>query len=306
MLDELQTLFLSIPAMAFLGLVVGSFLNVVIHRVPIMVERAEISDAALTLEDEGIWDRIGDAGSKALPATSRLAVFVQDRLDALPALTLNIPHSHCPRCGHRIPWFENIPLLSWLRLRGKCSNCGSRISARYPLIELGTGILFAFIAWRVGPLPAALAWAGFAAAVLAASVIDWETTLLPDAITMPLLWIGLLVSVGGLTLPVSQAVIGAVAGYTVPWAIARLYERLAGKPVMAAGDFKLLAAIGAWMGWQLVLATLLLAFIAGGAMFALLGLRAEWRERYVAFGPYLGAVAVCFALIGPRLVAAWL
>lgn len=306
MTDELRSIFLSVPAMLVLGLVVGSFLNVVIHRLPLMIERQWLSEAAATLAEPDAWRRIGASSEADDLRLAGCAEHAVARLSSLPRLDLNNPDSHCPRCQHGIRWFENIPVLSWLYLRGRCSNCGASISPRYFVMELTTGLLFAVVSWRLGPTFAALAWAGFMAAVMAASVIDLETTLLPDAITLPLAWAGLLAAVAGFTVAPSMAVLGAAAGYALPWAIAWVYERLAGPMVMAPGDFKLLAAIGAWMGWQLVLPVLLLGFIGGGLALVLHARRAGWRERYFPFGPYLGGVAITFALIGPKAIAAWL
>jgi leader peptidase (prepilin peptidase)/N-methyltransferase len=171
-----------------LGLCIGSFLNVVAHRLPRMMERQWWRDVAQQLSDGESFQRtFGRSAPKPLDATSGE---LEQELDKLGRLTLSKPASRCPACNHRIRWHENIPLVSWLRLRGRCSACGTRISARYPLLELSTGLLFAGIAWQVGPQPVALAWCGVAATLVALTAIDWDTTLLPDALTLPLLWAG--------------------------------------------------------------------------------------------------------------------
>ena len=215
-----------------LGLLVGSFLNVVIYRLPRMMERQWAEECA---QLEG----------KPVPE----------------AETLNLmrPRSRCRQCGHAIRWYENVPVVSWLALRGKCSACGSRIGLRYPLVELATGVLFFFAVRFWGVTPSAAAWCGFAAAIVALAMIDWDTTLLPDDITLPLLWAGLIVAAlgwTGVTLP--QALWGAVAGYLSLWAVYQAFKLLTGKEGMGYGDFKLFAALGAWFGWQALVPIILI------------------------------------------------
>ena len=305
MLEDLRTIFLSLPALAFLGLVVGSFLNVVIHRLPTMVERATLADSVEALSDRNALSRAGFNEGHSSQALGH-ATEMREHLNALPELSLSEPRSSCPSCGHRIRWYENVPVLAWLVLRGRCSSCGVGISARYVVVELATAMTFAGLAWRMGPHVATLAWAGFSATIMAASVIDWETSLLPDVLTQPLLWAGLLAAAGGLTVAPVAAVFGAAAGYLLPWGLSMLLERLTGKAAMAPGDFKLLAAIGAWMGWQLVAPVLALALILGSGVLLLRVGRSGLSGSYFPFGPYLGTVAVAFALTGPSAIVNWL
>lgn len=260
---------LTIWGLGLLGLLVGSFLNVVIHRLPRMLER-RWADECAALRDES-------------PA------------EAAP-YDLTRPASTCPACGHAIRWFENIPVLSFLCLRGRCSACAAPISWRYPAIELACATLFAALAWRYGATLYTLALCGYSAAVLALAAIDWDTTLLPDDITLPLLWAGLVVSaVGWSPLPWADAFWGAVVGYLSLWSIYWLFKLLTGKEGMGYGDFKLLAAIGAWLGWQALLPVILVASISGTVVGLALKWRSELREGgYVPFGPFLalGALAV--------------
>ncbi|MDO9006006.1 MAG: A24 family peptidase [Aquabacterium sp.] len=269
--------------LAVLGLCVGSFLNVVIHRMPLMLERQWRADSAAMLE---------------LPAKEE---------DTAAPLTLSKPASRCPSCGHTISWYENIPLVSWLVLRGKCSACSARISVRYPLIELSTALLFAACGWRFGAEPTTLLWCGFVAVLVAASAIDWDTTLLPDDLTLPLLWAGLIAAALGWTLPLSQAVWGAVVGYLSLWSVYWLFKLATGKEGMGYGDFKLLAALGAWLGWQMVLPVVLASSILGAIVGIGMKLSSTLREgRYIPYGPFLGGAGLVVMLAGPQRVLGWL
>lgn len=269
--------------LAVLGLCVGSFLNVVIHRMPLMLERQWRADSAAMLE---------------LPAKEE---------DTAAPLTLSKPASRCPSCGHTIRWYENIPLVSWLVLRGKCSACSARISVRYPLIELSTALLFAACGWRFGAEPTTLLWCGFVAVLVAASAIDWDTTLLPDDLTLPLLWAGLIAAALGWTLPLSQAVWGAVVGYLSLWSVYWLFKLATGKEGMGYGDFKLLAALGAWLGWQMVLPVVLASSILGAIVGIGMKLSSTLREgRYIPYGPFLGGAGLVVMLAGPQRVLGWL
>jgi len=217
-------------------------------------------------------------------------------LVAPPRFNLLTPRSRCPACGTAIAARHNIPLLSWLWLRGRCSACTNPISWRYPAVELATGLLFAGAAWRFGPQPVALAWCGVLAVLVAATLIDWDTTLLPDSLTLPLLWAGLVAATLGWTLPLSTAVWGAVVGYLSLWSVYWLFKLATGKQGMGHGDFKLLAALGAWFGWQQLLALVLIASLSG----LLLAAALAWRQRLpanrqIAFGP-------CLALAGAWLM----
>lgn len=273
---------LSPAAMGVFGLCIGSFLNVVIHRLPLMLERQWCADCAETLK---------------VPAPAA----------AEPDLNLWHPRSRCPQCGHQIHWHENIPVLSWLWLKGRCSACKARISARYPLIELLTGVLFAWCAVRFGSQPVLLAWCAFIAVLVTLAGIDWDTTLLPDALTQPLLWGGLIAAACGWTLPLAQAVWGAVVGYLSLWSVTWLYKRVTGKVGMAEGDFKLLAALGAWLGWQMILPVVLGASVLGAAVGIAMKLKGTLREGlYVPFGPFLAGGGVAVMLSGQARVLGWL
>lgn len=276
----LRELFLSVPVLALFGLCIGSFLNVVIHRLPLMLDRAWRRDSA-----------------------ELLGVHVE-----LPAaIGMAKPRSHCPSCAHPIAWHENVPILGWLRLRGRCSACGVRISSRYPLVEAGTGALFAAIAWKFGPHPMALLWCAFAAVLVALAMIDWDTTLLPDDLTLPMLWAGLISAGLGWTIPLPNAIWGVVAGYLCLWSVYWLFKLTTGKEGMGFGDFKLLAALGAWLGWSMILPIVLGASVIGAAvglgMKALGGLR---EGRYVPFGPFLAGAGLVVMLAGPERVLGWL
>jgi leader peptidase (prepilin peptidase) / N-methyltransferase len=271
---------LSPLVLAVLGICIGSFLNVVIHRLPLMLERGWKQESADLLGIEA-------------PET--------------PALTLSTPRSRCPSCGHAIAWHENIPLASWLWLRGRCSACRAAISARYPVIEVLTGVLFALIGWRFGATPVALLWCGFAAALVALGGIDWDTTLLPDNMTLPLLWAGIVAAALGWTIPLGDAVWGAVAGYLSLWSVYWLFKLTTGKEGMGFGDFKLLAALGAWLGLKMILPIVLAASLIGAVVGIVMKMSAALREgRYVPFGPFLAGAGIVVMLAGQARVLGWL
>jgi leader peptidase (prepilin peptidase)/N-methyltransferase len=298
-------LLLSPVVLGVLGLAIGSFLNVVIHRLPLMLERQWWRDVGQQITDLESWRRVFRAPEPALlaPAGTALA----KALEALPPFGIARPPSRCPSCGHAIKWHENVPLIGWLRLRGRCSACGTGISARYPLVELATGLLFAAVAWRFGATPAALAWCGVVAVLVALAVIDWDTTVLPDALTLPLLWAGLVAAALGVTIPLPQALWGAVAGYLSLWSVYWLFKLTTGKEGMGYGDFKLLAALGAWLGWQMIVPILLLASVIGAVVGIAMKLGNTLREgRYVPFGPFLAGAGVAVMLAGAPAVLRWL
>ena len=266
--------------LALFGLCIGSFLNVVIHRLPLMLERGWKMESA---------DLLGVAH------------------EATPALTLSTPGSRCPSCGHVIPWYENIPVASWLWLRARCSACKVRISARYPLIEVVTGALFALVGWRFGAQPVALVWCVFCAMLVALAGIDWDTTLLPDNITFPLLWAGLVCAALGWTIPLPDAVWGAVAGYLSLWSVYWLFKLATRKEGMGFGDFKLLAALGAWLGWEMVLPIVLAASAIGAMVGIAMKMSAALREgRYVPFGPFLAGAGIVVLFAGQDRVLGWM
>jgi leader peptidase (prepilin peptidase)/N-methyltransferase len=260
-----------------LGLLIGSFLNVVIYRLPKMLERQWAADCA------AIDGAAPDAPD--VPAE---------------AFNLMVPHSRCQQCGHAIRWYENVPVLSYLFLRGRCSSCKTRISPRYPIVELVTGLLFAWCVWRMPGEWAALAWCGFSAALLTLALIDWDTTLLPDDITLPLLWAGLLAALLGFTgVSLANAVLGAVAGYLSLWGIYWLFKLTTGKEGMGYGDFKLFAAFGAWFGWQALVPIILMASVIGVIVGIALKFNNGLREGgYVPFGPFLAGAGFTAMLFG--------
>jgi leader peptidase (prepilin peptidase) / N-methyltransferase len=272
--------FLSPWVVGLFGLAVGSFLNVVIHRLPLMMEQA--------------W-------------TQEAAQLVGAPTPEVAELSLAKPASRCPACGHLIAWHENIPVLSYLRLGGKCAACNTPISLRYPVVEILTGTLFALVAWRLGPQPVVLIWCGFMATLVALSGIDWDTTLLPDNMTLPLLWAGLIAAALGWTIPLPQAVWGAVAGYLSLWLIYWLFKLITGKEGMGYGDFKLLAALGAWLGIKMLLPIVLAASVIGAVVGIAMKFTGELREgRYVPFGPFLAGAGMAVMLAGQARVMAWL
>jgi leader peptidase (prepilin peptidase) / N-methyltransferase len=262
------------------GLLIGSFLNVVIHRLPIMMERD--------------W-------------AAQCAEFREEAAPVFEPLSLMKPRSRCPHCGHAISALENIPVISWLFLRGRCRGCKAAISPRYPLVELATGVIFAALAYHFGFGLAGVTVLGFAAALIALTGIDIDTQLLPDDITLPLMWAGLLVNISGTFVPLKSAVIGAVAGYLALWCVYWGFKIFTGKEGMGYGDFKLLAALGAWLGWEMLPLTILLSSAVGAAIgLVMIALTRRGRNVPIPFGPYL-AIAGLIALIwGKPLTQAYL
>ena len=270
--------------LGLLGLLVGSFLNVVIHRLPKMMERQWARECAEMQAPDG-------ADAPATPETR---------------YNLMVPRSACPHCGHAIRWFENIPVLSYAALRGRCSACKAPISARYPGVELFTGLLFAWCGWQWGASVQALLWCGFAAAIVALAAIDWDTTLLPDDITLPLLWAGLCGSALAWTgVPLRDAVWGAVGGYLSLWLVYWAFKLLTGKEGMGYGDFKLFAALGAWFGWQALVPIILMSSVIGAVVGIAIKLFGQLREGgYVPFGPFLALAGLTAMVFGPGAILA--
>jgi leader peptidase (prepilin peptidase) / N-methyltransferase len=277
-----------------LGFIVGSFLNVVIYRLPVMLERQWREQCAEAQE--------ADAGATTVPAV------------AVRRFNLIVPRSACPACKAPIGALQNIPVLSYLVLKGRCANCGTAISARYPLVEALTGILSAVVAWKFG-----FGWAALAGLVLtwfliALAFIDLDHQLLPDSLTLPLLWLGLCASLwlplsAGAPVPVEvrSSLTGAVAGYVSLWSVYHLFRLLTGKEGMGYGDFKLFAALGAWLGWQMLLPIILLASAVGAVTgIAMLTIRKQHRSTPIAFGPFLAAAGWLMLLFGQQIVAGYL
>lgn len=264
-----------------LGALVGSFLNVVIHRLPRMLEQRWKEECAALADDAG----------NSPPET---------RSD----YNLVVPRSACPHCGHQIRWYENIPLISYLVLKGRCSSCSAGISPRYPLVELATAALFAWCGWRWGLSWTALAWAGFSASLVALAGIDWDTTLLPDDITLPLVWAGLAMSaLGVLEVELRDAVWGAIGGYMSLWLIYWAFKLLTGKEGMGYGDFKLFAGLGAWFGWTGLIPMILMASVIGAIVGIGIKLLGQLREGgYVPFGPFLALSGLTAMVINPAAI----
>lgn len=268
-----------VPVAAIVGLCVGSFLNVVIHRLPKMMERE--------------WRAQCEELSGASPSR---AAGTPERYNLI------VPRSRCPACSHAITAFENIPLLSYAFLRGKCSACGARIGLRYPVVEFCGGVLAAYCAARYGLAAAALGAMLFGWSMLALAAIDADTQLLPDDITLPLLWAGLLFNLSGTFAPLPSALIGAVAGYLALWSVYWLFRIATGKEGMGYGDFKLLAAIGAWLGWQALPLVILLSSVVGAVVgILLMTIAKRARDNPIPFGPYLAAAGVIAMLWGPQI-----
>ncbi len=270
-----------IAALFVLGLLIGSFLNVVVYRTPIILDRQ--------------WRRQCDelAGRET---------------SAAPRFDIVVPRSACPACKAPIKAIHNVPVLSWLALRGRCASCKAGISARYPLVELLTGILSAAVAWKFGYTPqmgAALVLTWF---LIALTFIDFDTQLLPDALTLPLLWLGLTASVLGYT-PIEprNAIMGALAGYLSLWSVYHLFRLATGKEGMGYGDFKLLAGLGAWLGWQMLLPIILLSAAVGAVTgIALILLRGRDRNIPIPFGPFLAAAGWIALMWGQQIVTGYL
>ncbi|HRD95097.1 MAG TPA: A24 family peptidase [Rubrivivax sp.] len=293
--------------MALLGLMVGSFLNVVVYRLPLMLERQWWGDVAAQLADVASFRRV--FGSAAPERLALASGGLEKAIAELAPLGLARPRSRCPSCGHHIRWYENLPVLSWLLLRGRCSACKTGISVRYPLVELGTAALFAALAWRVGPQPMLLLWCAMAATLLVLALIDWDTTVLPDSLTLPLLWAGLaLAGLGWLPgLPLDQSLLGAVVGYLSLWSIYWLFKLTTGKEGMGFGDFKLLAALGAWLGWKAILPIVLMASVIGAVVGLVMKASGSLREgRFVPFGPFLAGGGLVVMLTGLPRVLEWM
>jgi leader peptidase (prepilin peptidase)/N-methyltransferase len=281
MLPLLQTSPLSFAFIAgIFGLLVGSFLNVVIHRLPKMMERE--------------WQM-------------QCAELNGSSPDPTPKYNLLVPRSACPHCGHAITALENIPLISYLFLRGKCKGCSVAISPRYPIVEVLSGILSAYAAWHFGFGLAGFAAIVFVWAMIALTFIDFDTQLLPDDITLPLLWLGILLNLNGAYTSLPSAVVGAVVGYLTLWSVYWMFKLLTGKEGMGYGDFKLLAAIGAWLGWTMLPLVILLSSVVGAVVgIALIIFTQQGRNTPIPFGPYLAGGGLIALFWGQTLTQNYL
>lgn len=286
--SNISTLFEQSPAFFYtcvglISLAVGSFLNVVIYRLPKILEYTWYHECREFLADE-----VKNVKAKEL----------------VP-MTLSTPDSTCPKCKHKIRFYENIPVLSWLLLKGKCSQCKNKISSRYPLIELGTALLSLVVAHHYGASQQALWVIVLTWGLVSLTMIDYDHMLLPDQITLPLLWLGLLININGTFVPLSDAVIGAAVGYMSLFSVYWLFKLLTGKEGMGFGDFKLLAVFGAWAGWQLLPLLILMASIVGAMVgLTLMVIKGHQREQAIPFGPYL-AVAGWITLLWGDSIWTW-
>lgn len=297
-------LWLSPVVLGVFGLLVGSFLNVVIYRKPIIMMREWVMDTA-EMFSEGVV--VQEVLGRPQPAEfSQLGEKLAQELEQLPHLGIATPRSRCSACGHPIAWYENLPIVSWVALRGRCSSCKTPISIRYPLVEAITGALFAFAAWHFGPQLGTLAWCAAFALMISLALIDADTKYLPDDLTYPLLWGGVIVAMLGWTIPLQTALWGVVAGFVPLWLIAKGFELLMNRQGMGGGDLKLLAALGAWTGWQGILPIILIASIVGLCVNlprAMLGKHGRWKQY--PFGPFLVGGGLIVMLVGAENCLEW-
>ena len=296
-----------------LGLLIGSFLNVVIYRTPVMMYRDWLADAVANLMASKVVPSLCSRffGPKTVPpegleaAADKAATAIEN----LPPFDLTRPASRCGACGHKIRWYQNIPVLSYLFLRGRCASCKTSISPRYPLVELITGVLFALCGYRFGLTPTGALWAAFAALLICQFLIDFDTQFLPDPLNYTLLWLGLIGAAMGWTgVALSSAVWGAVFGYLSLWLVYHGYRLVTDKEGMGYGDFKLLAALGAWLGADYLIAIILVSSLVG----AVIGLTLRFAGKLahkdipIAFGPFLAGAGLVCLVIGPGLVRQWI
>ncbi|MBK6569425.1 prepilin peptidase [Candidatus Aalborgicola defluviihabitans] len=260
---------------SILGLLIGSFLNVVVYRLPKMLEQQWANECAEL------------SGKTTEPSET---------------FNLVLPRSRCPHCGHAIRWYENVPVISYLFLQGRCSECKAPISLRYPLVEIVTATLFFFCAWHWGASITGATWMVFCGALLTLALIDWDTTLLPDDLTLPLLWLGLIcAAMQWIPVSLNASLWGAVAGYLSLWSIYWAFKLVTGKEGMGFGDFKLFAALGAWFGWQALIPIILLASVIGAIVGIAMKFSSGLREGgYVPFGPFLAGAGFTALFLGPN------
>jgi leader peptidase (prepilin peptidase) / N-methyltransferase len=284
----IQNRWLAMLSVVTFGLLVGSFLNVVIYRLPKMMQAQWIAEAQeINAASQAQNGTVGANAQATEPATK---------------FNLMTPASTCPHCGHKIHAWENVPVISWLFLGGKCSSCKAKISFRYPFVELLTGALAGLAMFHFGVSPQMIAAVLFSFALVALTFIDLDTQLLPDVITLPLLWVGLLFNYKGTFVSLESAVIGAVAGYLILWSIYWAFKLVTGKEGMGYGDFKLLAALGAWFGWQVLPMVILLSSVVG--LIAAIGLmvfKNHGRTQPIPFGPYLAGAGLLALYLRPYL-----
>ena len=321
----------SVAVAGIVGLLVGSFLNVVIHRLPLMMQRqwedemqAMMAETAARQTPDGTGEasavpadgvtmsRQEHPGTAASEAQAPAPAHAAGAPSPVPAgsapretFNLMVPRSRCPHCGHQITALENVPVLSWLCLRGKCRQCRTPIPVRYPAVELLTGVLAAASVWHLGFGITGIAAALFCCVLVSLTFIDFDTQLLPDSLTLPLLWGGLLLNLtSGAMAPLSDAVIGAMAGYLSLWSVYWLFKLLTGREGMGYGDFKLLAALGAWFGWQALPAIILMSSVIGAVVgVSLIVFRNHGRQQPIPFGPYLAGAGLAMLFFGGQVMA---
>lgn len=282
-----------------LGLCIGSFLNVVIHRLPKVFDREWLSDLPSIIEDSTTLKN-NDAARRI---AGELRTFLKGKLDKSYGLVM--PRSRCPQCGHQITALENIPLLSYIALRGKCSKCAAAIGLRYPIVELLAGVAAWYVAIRFGATLQALAAITFVWATIALAFIDQDTGILPDSITLPLLWIGLLVNISGTFVPLREAVIGAAAGYLSLWSVNAAFRLIRGVDGMGFGDFKMTAAVGAFLGWKVLFLVIFLSAVVGSffGLIQMFAARRGWDGMFkFHFGPYIAMTGVVVLFWGKAIV----
>ncbi|MDR0588087.1 MAG: A24 family peptidase [Burkholderiales bacterium] len=292
-------------AAGIIGLCVGSFLNVLIYRLPIMMQRAWRRDMASFVAEER--EKAGENSQHPSALPEKNASVAENSLltDNEPPFNLVVPRSACPSCGHKITAWENIPIVSWLFLRGRCSGCHAKISVRYPAVELLGAIVAILAAWHFGATWQAVAAWFFLWTLIAAALIDLDTFFLPDDLTLPLLWAGLLVNYWGLFTTLPDAVLGAVVGYLSLWLVYWAFKLLMKKEGMGYGDFKLLAALGAWMGVKSLLVILLFSSLTGAIIGILLMMRGRHKDAPLPFGPYLAVAGAITFFVGDAILK-WL
>lgn len=292
---------------AFLGLFVGSFLNVVIYRLPIMMENAWREGLAELDEARAENEAIAPSSERNLSPDITSVAVAADKSDTSESFNLAVPRSRCPNCGMLISALQNIPVISWLLLKGKCQQCKSPISARYPLVELMTMLLSLVVAWQLGPTPQAVLGILVTWFFISMSMIDFDHQLLPDNLTLPLLWIALLASLIPIFTDVRSAVIGAAAGYLALWSVFHLFKLLTGKEGMGYGDFKLLAAIGALLGWQALPVVILLSSLVGAVIgIGIIAVTGRDKSIPIPFGPFLAGAGWIAMLWGDSLMSGYL
>lgn len=300
-------LFFSPWTFGLLGLLIGSFLNVVIHRMPAMLERAWVGDMGQLLQDDAAMRRVLGPAPALMPVLRSAGASLTTAIDALTPLSLSQPRSRCPACARPIAWHENMPIVSWLRLRGRCAGCGTRISVRYPLIEALTSALFFAAAWRFPVTSTAIVYCAALALLVAMAFIDLDTTLLPDDLTLPLLGLGLGAAwLRWTPVAIESAALGALFGYLSLWAVGGAYRLVRRVEGMAEGDFKMLAGLGALLGWQVLPSVVLLASAVGALVgIGMILFRGHDKRVPIPFGPYLASGGVAALFFGPALTRLW-